>query len=84
MKFPRQLKARVEKALQVFPGVLITGARRTGKTTLSRELGGEYLTFDDINVYLSAKQDPSGFVRNLPSGKMIILDEIQRVPEIFT
>ena len=32
-------------------------------------------------IYLSAKNDPADFIANLP--KPIILDEVQRVPEIF-
>lgn len=65
--------------------MLLHGPRQCGKTTLAREIGSEegyaYLTFDDANQLSFAKSDPMGFVAELP-GK-VILDEIQKVPELF-
>ncbi len=42
----------------------------------------EYMNFDDDIVREAAKTDPMGFVAGLP--ERVILDEAQRVPEIFT
>jgi hypothetical protein len=65
-----------------FPSLLITGARQVGKSTLALQLGIEnYVTLDDIATYQSAKIDPKGFILNLT--KPVIIDEIQRVPELF-
>ena len=40
-----------------------------------------YFSFDDAVVRGSARADPAGFVDDLP--ERVILDEIQRVPELF-
>lgn len=82
----RNIKAALEKGLSRSPIVLLTGARQTGKTTLMKEIAKEknysYITFDDIRFLSAAKNDPIGFVEGL--SKPVILDEVQRVPEIFT
>ncbi len=44
--------------------------------------GYRYLTFDDDAVRSSAEHDPVGFVAELPTHA--ILDEVQRVPALFT
>ena len=81
MKFKRMLKPILKEAIQEFPAVFIAGARQVGKSTLAMELSDNYLTFDDINAYLSAKHDPTGFINNLKLP--VVLDEVQKVPEIF-
>ena len=42
----------------------------------------EYVSFDDDNLRAGAQTDPMGFVYDLP--ERVILDEVQRVPELFT
>lgn len=42
----------------------------------------QYISFDDDVVRGSAATDPMGFVADLP--ERVILDEVQRVPELFT
>ena len=85
MNYTRNLKDRVEMALGVSPVVLLTGARQTGKTTLVKELGElhgfNYVSFDDLTFLAGARNDPAGFLSNL--SKPLILDEVQRVPEII-
>ena len=84
--YERFSAARMGEALGDAPAVLIHGPRQCGKTTLALQAGGQrnyhYLSFDDDNQMQAAKSDPVGFVRNLPN--KCILDEIQRVPELFT
>jgi len=74
------------EALQDTPVVLIHGSRQCGKTTLAQQIGDplgyHYITLDDDNQLQAAKYDPVGFVQGLP--EKVILDEIQRVPELFT
>lgn len=81
----RYISERVTMALSDTPVVFIMGPRQAGKTTLCKILtdnNWKYITFDDP-VYLNyAKDDPAGFIRSL-SNRHIILDEVQRVPEIF-
>jgi len=68
------------------PAVLIHGPRQCGKTTLARNVGDEkgyaYISFDDDVQRAAAYTDPVGYVADLP--EFIVLDEVQRVPEIFT
>lgn len=83
--FPRFAKAGLEEALADTPVVLIHGPRQSGKTTLAKEVGAgkgyTYFSFDDPATAEIAKADPAGFVADLPLHA--VLDEVQRVPEIF-
>lgn len=84
--FPRYLASRVREALADTPVVLIHGPRQSGKTTLARTVGERrgygYFSFDSDAACKAAQQDPVGFVARLP--ERAILDEVQRVPELFT
>jgi uncharacterized protein len=79
----RMLRPRLLEALADTPVVLIHGPRQCGKTTLAQTLKQyTYLTFDDEVQRAAAEADPIGFVAGLPN--KVILDEIQRVPRLFT
>jgi uncharacterized protein len=82
----RLLAPELSAALADTPVVLIHGARQSGKTTLARmvgePLGYAYVSFDDDAVLQAASRDPAGFVAELPP--RVILDEVQRVPVLFT
>ncbi len=84
--YPRFLLPRLVEALTDTPVVLIHGSRQSGKTTLAHYAadpsGYEYITFDDDGQRAAAQIDPVGFVADLP--EKIILDEVQRVPQLFT
>lgn len=84
--FPRFIASRLRDALADTPAVLIHGPRQSGKTTLARSVGEprgyRYVTFDDDGIARAARSDPAGFVESLPP--KAILDEVQRVPELFT
>lgn len=82
----RHIEPNLFAALEYMPIVLLRGARQTGKTTLAKELSARnknytYLSFDHLPSLLAAKDDPVGFINRLQ--KPVILDEIQRVPELF-
>ena len=83
--YPRFARARLEEALTDTPVVLVHGPRQCGKTTLARLVGDAagytYITFDDDVQLAAARFDPIGFVADLP--EKVILDEVQRVPELF-
>ncbi len=84
--YPRFAEAGLIEALADSPVVLLHGPRQSGKTTLARLVGERrgytYLTFDDDVTRQSADADPAGFVYGLPT--RVILDEVQRVPALFT
>lgn len=83
--FKRYIKPLLAKALKRSPVVLLNGARQIGKTTLAlefmKERGYTYLTFDDEITYLAAKSNSTDFLAKID--KPVIIDEVQRVPEIF-
>ncbi|MDD3884478.1 MAG: ATP-binding protein [Gallionella sp.] len=83
---PRFSLSHLTEALQDTPVVLIHGPRQCGKTTLARAVGDAagyaYISFDDDVLRASVLADPVGFVADLPV--KVVLDEVQRVPELFT
>lgn len=81
----RHISPILSEALTNTPVVLLNGARQTGKSTLVQSLAASgacrYLTLDDQAVLAAAKYDPAGFIDGV--GDRVILDEVQRAPEIF-
>jgi len=84
--YTRFMLRRLMEALADTPVVLVHGPRQCGKTTLARAVGDgagyASVSFDDEVLRASAQVDPLGFVADLPD--RAVLDEVQRVPEIFT
>ena len=54
----RSILRHIEEALEIFPVVLLTGARQVGKSTLALSLREHYITLDDITQLDGAKTDP--------------------------
>lgn len=81
----RSIKQRLQKALSRSPAVVLTGPRQIGKTTLALELAREqkalYLDLERPSD-LSKLSDIEQFC-NANSDQLLILDEVQRVPEMF-
>lgn len=72
-------------ALQRISCVALTGPRQVGKTTLAfdiaRHIPSVYLDLED-KLDLAKVQDMKAY-SEANTGKLIILDEVQRLPEIF-
>ena len=83
---PRYAESPLVESLADSPATLIHGPRQSGKTTLARIVGDPrgygYISFDNDVARAAAKADPAGFVAGLP--EHVILDEVQRVPSLFT
>lgn len=83
--FERYLQQDLFQTLSRVPAVVLLGPRQVGKTTLAKKIGRK---FDSIYLDLEAPddlvklQDPTGFLRE-HRDRLVILDEIQRAPEIF-
>ena len=78
--------ATVERYLSRYPVVAIIGARQVGKTTLANAIAarrrGPVATFDLENSSHRARlADPLLALEELRG--LVVLDEIQRLPEIF-
>lgn len=85
MKIHRNLTEQLAAALNRAPAVVLTGPRQVGKTTLARDVGDEYQAiYLDLErpSDLAKVQDFDQFCKAYPD-QMIILDEVQRAPEIF-
>ncbi len=80
----RTLEKQVKEAARYFPAVLVTGPRRSGKTTLLRNLfpRATHVLFEDADVVARGRADPRSFLDALKLP--VILDEIQNVPELFS
>lgn len=79
---PRAAAEVAAAMMQVFPVVVLTGARQTGKSTLARMLGEShtYLTLDDVLLRDLAVRDPESF---LDQGERLIIDEVQHAPDLL-
>jgi predicted AAA+ superfamily ATPase len=81
----RQYRADVEARLRTSPVVALLGPRQTGKTTLARQISGgravHYLDLEDAAVVKRLAEPKSALE---PLTGLIILDEVQRQPELFS
>jgi len=81
----RQVFEQLQQALQSSPAVALLGPRQVGKTTLALEMAKQrpavYLDLENPRDLAKAR-DIELFHEN-NHDKLIILDEIQRVPELF-
>ena len=82
----RWIKEKLQKAIAQTPAVALLGARRAGKTTLAKTIAKEtnsiYLDLKAPEDWLKLRE-PASFL-SLHSDKLVILDEIQCRPGLFT
>jgi len=82
----REITPHLITLAKQFPAVGVMGWRQSGKTTVVKETFPDYtyVTFEDTDKKIAAKEDPRGFLATYENHKGVILDEIQEVPELFS
>ena len=86
MMFERRCKQRILQYLRETPAVALLGPRQIGKTTLARDIAAE--TPDSVYLDLEDPRDAArladpGRYLELHAQRLVILDEIQRMPDLF-
>ncbi len=88
MMFRRISQDTVNNRLADFDCVALLGPRQVGKTTLAREIvaeRGDQARYLDLENPADRRQlDDAGAYFSAYTDKLIVLDEIQRVPDIFS
>jgi hypothetical protein len=82
---PRKLERKIRQAAEQYPVISITGPRQSGKTTLIRTMfpDMQYFSLEDPELRNLASEDPRGFLAQFQE-KGVILDEVQRAPDLFS
>jgi len=82
---PRRLEIKIQEALTYSPSVVLLGPRQVGKTTIAlgiaEKIPSVYLDLE-VRTQLDQVSDITAFHQK-NADKLIILDEVQRLPEIF-
>lgn len=85
--YKRLAQQNLTNLLRQFPAVVLLGPRQTGKTTLAFAQKKLYPNSLYLDLELPSAQrqldDPEAFLMAHPN-QLVILDEVQRVPELFS
>lgn len=84
MTIERNLHGPLLELAQRLPVVAVTGPRQSGKSTLCRYAFPDkpYVSLEPLDNREYATDDPRGFLAEHADGA--VLDEVQRVPELFS
>ncbi|MEM6318049.1 MAG: ATP-binding protein [Bacteroidota bacterium] len=80
----RRIKSALLALVGKFPVLTITGPRQSGKTTLIKNLFGDlpYFSLENPDIYAKIKRDPRELFQTY--GHRMILDEVQRFPQLLS
>lgn len=82
---PREITSEIRRLIKAYPVLTLTGPRQSGKTTLCRKLFPrfEYVNLEDAGTRRLAAANTRAFLE--PRSDLgVIVDEAQRVPELFS
>ena len=84
----RALQPNIEKALKVFPAVVILGPRQVGKTTLIKLIAKSsikktiYVDVEKNSDFEKLQNTPEEFLQSYVND-CVLIDEVQRIPTLF-
>ena len=84
----RALQPNIEKALKVFPAVVILGPRQVGKTTLIKLIAKGsikktiYVDVEKNSDFEKLQNTPEEFLQSYVND-CVLIDEVQRIPTLF-
>ena len=85
---PRLLESKIVQALYTMPVVAILGPRQVGKTTLALEMANNKLDKEvayldlELDSDLAKLNEPEDYLKRF-NNKLLIIDEVQRKPDLF-
>ena len=85
--FQRKSALEIRHQLGLSPAVAILGARQIGKTTLAKQIAAEFpdsIYLDLENAQARAKLDQANVFFEANRHRLVVLDEIQNAPELFS
>ncbi len=85
--FQRKYAPEIRQQLGLSPAVAILGARQIGKTTLAKQIAAEYpdsIYLDLENAQARAKLEQADVFFGANRHRLVVLDEIQNAPELFS
>ncbi|MEX0671839.1 MAG: ATP-binding protein [Candidatus Babeliales bacterium] len=82
----RTLEPYLKKASQSLPVVALVGPRQSGKTTLAKMSFPDYyyISLEDPDTRRRLESDPRTFLHETATKGGMIIDEIQRIPELLS
>ena len=82
----RKISSAILKAANLYPVITVTGPRQSGKTTLVRHLFEHlpYYSLENPDIRDLAETDPKGFLSESVMRKGMVLDEVQRCPQLLS
>src|SRR5438128_141769 len=82
---PRRIETLVQDRLGHLPAVALLGPRQVGKTTLAHAIaGGRKSVYLDLESPLDREKiSDATFYLSGHEDELVILDEVQRMPELF-
>ena len=80
----RKIAKAIQNSIAFYPIIALTGPRQSGKTTLLKHMFPDYryVSLENPDNLAFAQNDPNGFLSLYD--KMVIFDEVQRVPALFS